>query len=163
MLRCDLDAEDVTQDVLLQVVRKRSAFRGESAFPTWLLRVTVNAALLHRRRNARLTRTVTGRLGRVRRDTMPNSCGGRWLCGPVNQLLERETAVLVERAIAGLPDGYCEALLGADVEGLPNRVVAKRLGLTLPAFKSRLHRARLMLRDALAPHCGEPYPARAGA
>src|SRR5437868_11192693 len=54
MLNSDADAEDVTQDVLLQVVRKLPTFRGESAFPTWLHRVTVNAALAHRRkRNAR--------------------------------------------------------------------------------------------------------------
>src|SRR6476646_6185079 len=48
----DADAEDVTQDVLLQVVRKLDTFRGESAFPTWLHRVTVNAALAHRRKRA---------------------------------------------------------------------------------------------------------------
>src|SRR6266480_2816381 len=52
MVRNDIDAEDVTQDVLLQVVRKLPTFRGESAFPTWLHRVTVNAALSHRRRQA---------------------------------------------------------------------------------------------------------------
>src|SRR3954452_16225290 len=52
MVASDVDAEDVTQDVLLQVVRKLPSFRGESAFPTWLHRVTVNAALSHRRKKA---------------------------------------------------------------------------------------------------------------
>ena len=52
MLGNDADAEDVTQDVLLQVLRKLDTFRGESAFPTWLHRVTVNAALAHRRKRA---------------------------------------------------------------------------------------------------------------
>src|SRR3954454_15221555 len=52
MVASDFDAEDVTQDVLLQVIRKLPSFRGESAFPTWLHRVTVNAALSHRRRQA---------------------------------------------------------------------------------------------------------------
>src|SRR5438270_12614674 len=52
MLGSDADAEDVTQDVLLQVVRKLDTFRGESAFPTWLHRITVNAALAHRRKRA---------------------------------------------------------------------------------------------------------------
>src|SRR5207247_2936937 len=52
MLGNDADAEDVTQDVLLQVVRKLDTFRGESAFPTWLHRITVNAALAHRRKRA---------------------------------------------------------------------------------------------------------------
>src|SRR3954471_2778748 len=50
MLGNDSDAEDVTQDVLVQVIRKLDSFRGESAFPTWLHRVTVNAALAHRRK-----------------------------------------------------------------------------------------------------------------
>src|SRR5580700_2961012 len=54
MLGADADAEDVTQDVLLQVVRKLDTFRGESAFPTWLHRVTVNAALAHRRKRAQV-------------------------------------------------------------------------------------------------------------
>src|SRR5438132_14017836 len=53
MLNSDADAEDVTQDVLVQVVRKLPTFRGESAFPTWLHRVTVNAALAHRRKKGR--------------------------------------------------------------------------------------------------------------
>ena len=53
MLGNDADAEDVTQDVLLQVVRKLDTFRGEAAFPTWLHRVTVNAALANRRKRAR--------------------------------------------------------------------------------------------------------------
>src|SRR3954447_2159368 len=52
MVSTDVDAEDVTQDVLLQVVRKLPTFRGDAAFPTWLHRVTVNAALSHRRRQA---------------------------------------------------------------------------------------------------------------
>src|SRR5258706_2160519 len=52
LVSSDVDAEDVTQDVLLQVVRKLPTFRGESAFPTWLHRITVNAALSHRRRRA---------------------------------------------------------------------------------------------------------------
>src|SRR5436305_6188610 len=53
MLGNDADAEDVTQDVLLQVLRKGNTFRGEAAFPTWLHRVTVNAALANRRKRAR--------------------------------------------------------------------------------------------------------------
>src|SRR4051794_37144866 len=56
MVRNDVDAEDVTQDVLLQVVRKLPSFRGESAFPTWLHRITVNAALSHRRKQAVVAR-----------------------------------------------------------------------------------------------------------
>src|SRR5438067_6119913 len=60
MLNNDADAEDVTQDVLLQVVRKLDTFRGESAFPIWLHRVTVNAALAHRRKRASRQAHQTG-------------------------------------------------------------------------------------------------------
>jgi RNA polymerase sigma-70 factor (ECF subfamily) len=163
MLRSDLDAEDVTQDVLLQVVRKLPSFRGESAFPTWLHRVTVNAALLHRRRARRPEQTIAESL-----DDLPDEnalrAAGRLLRGPVNQLVEREARLLVERAIAGLPDGYREVLIGADVDGLSNRVIADVLKLRLPALKSRLHRARLMLRNALALYFAERrQPTRAGA
>src|SRR6188472_1423919 len=64
MVASDVDAEDVTQDVLLQVVRKLPSFRGDSAFPTWLHRVTVNAALTHRRRQAaRQERGLAGTAG----------------------------------------------------------------------------------------------------
>src|SRR5882757_4280275 len=67
MLGNDADAEDVTQDVLLQVVRKLDTFRGEAAFPTWLHRVTVNAALAHRRkRGLRQEREVTDPMDRLR-------------------------------------------------------------------------------------------------
>src|SRR6266571_7119973 len=59
MLNSDADAEDVTQDVLLQVVRKLNTFRGESAFPTWLHRVTVNAALANRRKRATRQQRLT--------------------------------------------------------------------------------------------------------
>jgi RNA polymerase sigma-70 factor (ECF subfamily) len=71
---------------------------------------------------------------------------------PEAQLLSRETRTLIERAIAGLPPIYRTVFVLADVEGLPNAVIAGRLGLTLPAIKSRLHRARQLMRDALAPH-----------
>src|SRR5918995_1882785 len=69
MLGNDADAEDVAQDVLLQVVRKLDTFRGESAFPTWLHRVTVNAALAHRRKRA-------GRDERQAPDGVENYLGG---------------------------------------------------------------------------------------
>ncbi len=63
---------------------------------------------------------------------------------------------LIKAALAGLPAMYREVFVLADVEGLPNATVGQRLGLSLPAVKSRLHRARLMLRQALTPHFGEP-------
>ena len=62
---------------------------------------------------------------------------------------------MIEKAIAGLPESYRDAFVLADVEGMPNAEIAEMLGSTVPAVKSRLHRARLMMRDALAPHFEE--------
>jgi RNA polymerase sigma-70 factor (ECF subfamily) len=164
MLRCDLDAEDVTQDVLLQVVRKLSGFRGDSAFPTWLHRVTVNAALLHRRRALRREYKIAGTLDDLSDERADRSSKRRWQRSPVNQLIEHETRLAVEKAISGLPDGYREVLIASDIDGLPNQAIAAALGLGLAAVKSRLHRARRMLRDALEPLFTERRPpTRAGA
>jgi RNA polymerase sigma-70 factor (ECF subfamily) len=152
MVRDDTDAEDVTQDVLLQVVRKLPTFRGESAFPTWLHRVTVNAALSHRRKRAvREEHRIHGPLDELLDKRRLGPIGQPL---PEAQLLDREVRQLIDRAIAGLPDIYREVVVRSDVEGLPNAAIADSLGLSLPAMKSRLHRARLLLRDALAPHFG---------
>jgi len=156
MLNNDPDAEDVTQDVLLQVVRKLPSFRGESAFPTWLHRVTVNAALGHRRKKATSGEHLTHesldtilarepRTGPVR----------RWSVSPETAALDRETQKLIEEAIGALPEAYRDVLVLSDEEGIANAEIGEMLGLSLPAVKSRLHRARLMLREALAPHFEE--------
>jgi RNA polymerase sigma-70 factor (ECF subfamily) len=74
---------------------------------------------------------------------------------PDQPVLEAEQHALIERAIADLPDTYRDVYVLADVEGLPNAEIAEMLGLSVPAVKSRLHRGRLMMRDALAPHFEE--------
>jgi RNA polymerase sigma-70 factor (ECF subfamily) len=156
MVRSDVDAEDVTQDVLLQVVRKLPTFRGESAFPTWLHRVTVNAALSHRRKQAvRQEHGLVRSLEAFGEDQPEQGQGPGRTLGPEAQLLSHEARELIDRAIEALPPTYRTVFVLADVEGLPNADIAAQLGLSLPAVKSRLHRARLLMRDALAPHFGD--------
>ncbi len=159
MLGNDADAEDVTQDVLLQVVRKLDTFRGEAAFPTWLHRVTVNAALAHRRKRATRQAHQAGEsLDAVLDDGHHGHspyAGRPWSVSPDQPVLDAETHRLIEDAIARLPETYRDAYVLADVEGLPNAEIADMLKLSVPAVKSRLHRARLMMRDALAPHFEE--------
>jgi RNA polymerase sigma-70 factor (ECF subfamily) len=153
MVRTDADAEDVTQDVLLQVVRKLPTFRGESALPTWLHRVTLNTALSHRRKRAvREERRSRDPFDLVLADAPAPNAGWDGASAPEAQLLRREARTLIEHAIAGLPPIYRAVFVLADVEGLPNAVIAGQLGLSLAAIKSRLHRARQLLRDVLAPH-----------
>jgi RNA polymerase sigma-70 factor (ECF subfamily) len=159
MLGNEADAEDVTQDVLLQVVRGLPTFRGEATFSTWLYRVAVNAALSYRRkRAAREEHRVSEPLEDF--DAAGNHRGPvrRWTRAPERELLDRETHQLLEEAIAGLPEPYRDVYVLADVEELPNAEIAGLLGLSVPAVKSRLHRARLMMRKALAPHFEEQAP-----
>jgi RNA polymerase sigma-70 factor (ECF subfamily) len=157
MLGNDADAEDVTQDVLLQVVRKLDTFRGESAFPTWLHRVAVNAALAHRRKRAvredhRIYDPLENFVDNGRHHASPIK---PWSVRPEQEVLDRETHQLIESAIAKMPTLYRDVYVLADVEGLPNSEIGEMLGLSVPAVKSRLHRARLQMRDALAPHFEE--------
>lgn len=156
MLGNDADAEDVTQDVLLQVVRKLDTFRGESAFPTWLHRVTVNAALAHRRKRANRELRQSGEpLDEVLGNGHPGLTMKPWSVAPDQPLLDAEQHRLIEEAVAQLPEAYRDIYVLADVEGLPNAEIGEMLALSVPAVKSRLHRARLMMRDALAPHFEE--------
>jgi len=156
MLSNNADAEDVTQDVLLQVVRKLPSFRGESAFPTWLHRVTVNAALAHRRkRGQREQHEVRDPLDSIFEEEHHTVPVKRWNVRPEDQALDAETHRLIEEAIARLPETYRDVFVLADVEGLSNPEIADMLGLSVPAVKSRLHRARLLMRHALAPHFEE--------
>jgi RNA polymerase sigma-70 factor (ECF subfamily) len=156
MLGNDADAEDVTQDVLLQVVRKLDTFRGDASFTTWLHRVTVNAALAHRRKRAqRAEHEVHDPLQHFLEDGQHAASVRPWALPPVQQALDHETHQLIEKAIAGLPEIYRDVYVLADVEGLPNSEIGDLLGLSLPAVKSRLHRGRLLMRHALASHFEE--------
>jgi RNA polymerase sigma-70 factor (ECF subfamily) len=159
MLGSDADAEDVTQDVLLQVVRKLPSFRREAAFPTWLHRVTVNAALAHRRKRAvRNEHREKDRTLDMVLEEEPSGPVRRWSVSPEEAALDREALQLIERAIGELPEEYRDVFVLSDVEGLPNAEIGELLGLSLPAVKSRLHRARHKLRNALSPHFEEVSP-----
>src|SRR5436309_9938499 len=95
MLGNDADAEDVTQDVLLQVVRKLDTFRGESAFPTWLHRITVNAALAHRRKASyRQEKTVADPLDAFIDDGRHLLPIRAWSLRPDEEAIDKETQQL---------------------------------------------------------------------
>lgn len=156
MLGNDADAEDVTQDVLLQVVRKLHTFRGDANIRTWLHRVTVNAALAHRRkRAARQQHEVPDPLNNFTEHGYHAHSIKRWSAAPDDIAEDRETTALIEKAITELPEVYRDVYVLADVEGLPNQEIGDMLGLSVAAVKSRLHRGRLLMRGALAPHFEE--------
>lgn len=150
------DAEDVTQDVFVQVIRKLPTFRGEAALATWLYRITVNAALAYRRKRAIQDKgRMADPLEEFHEDGTHLVAVQSWAKEPEQLLGNQETHQLIEGAIARLPVIYRDVFVLADVEELPNPEIAALLGLSVTAVKSRLHRARLLMRKALAPHFEE--------
>lgn len=165
LLNNEADAEDVTQDVLLQVVRKLHTFRGESTLPTWLHRITVNAALAHRekRTNRAKHETATGDEEALEAIAAEPPHGVKLPrpnvhASPDELALATEQRALIDRAIARLPQLFRDVFVLADVEGIPSDEIATLLGLSVPAVKSRLHRARLRMRDLLSPHFEDATP-----
>jgi RNA polymerase sigma-70 factor (ECF subfamily) len=156
MVGNDTDAEDVTQDVLVQVVTKRDTFRGQADFVTWLHRVTVNAALAFRRKQAgRKEHEISAPPEHFLLDGRRDGPRRRWAIRPDQHALERELGRLLEKAIAALPPLYRDPFVLVDIERLSPALVAELLAVSRPALKSRLHRARLLLRNALAPYFEE--------
>ena len=152
MLGNDADAEDVMQEVLLLVIRKLDTFRGESQLGTWLHRVTVNAALAHRQKRANRQKHEVSEASEELGQAVYGTPSNHWSSLPDEPVLAAEQHELIEKAIETLPEPFRDVFVLADVEGLPNSEIADLLGLSVPAVKSRLHRARLRMRDELAPH-----------
>jgi RNA polymerase sigma-70 factor (ECF subfamily) len=156
MLCNEADAEDVTSEVLLQVVRKLDTFRGESTLATWLYRITANAALaLRRKRATHPERQLSEPMDQILAEGASASPVGRCAAEPVQQALSQELSQAIEEAVAELPALYRDVFVLADLEGRANAEIGEILGLSLPAVKSRLHRARLSLRQTLAPYFDE--------
>src|SRR5262249_20733685 len=119
MVASDIDAEDVTQEVLLTVVRKLPSFRGEAAFPTWLHRVTVNAALSHRRRQAvRNEHGPHNAQDVFGKDEPFTDAPSPRILPPDDQVAGHELRNLIDRAVESLPPAYRSVFVLADVEGL---------------------------------------------
>jgi RNA polymerase sigma-70 factor (ECF subfamily) len=134
------ESEDLTQEVFIQLFRKIGSFRGESAFSTWLHRLTVNQVLMHFRRRS-VKNEKTSEDGEMPEQIMP---------GTENQskmpVLDR---IALKRAIDQLPPGYRSAFVLHDVEGYEHEEVAKLLKISVGTSKSQLHKARLKLRGLL--------------
>jgi RNA polymerase sigma-70 factor (ECF subfamily) len=156
-------AEDLTQDVFLQVFRKIQTFRAESAFSTWLYRLAVNIVLM-RRRIKTLKETSLEGGSETEGDDFPRREIGRQdqrLGGLVDRLNLR-------RALRQLPRGYRKIFVLHDVMGYEHHEIAEALGCSVGNSKSQLHKARMRLRtilrngkpDRLTPAATEPIYAR---
>lgn len=147
------EAEDLAQDAFLQVFRKLTTFRGDSALSTWLHRVAVNTVLMHFRRKA--PRGISlDELYSSHKDAKP----ARREYGTRDGRLETSvTRVALNRAIGELPEGNRAIFLLHEVEGYQHREIAELLGCSIGNSKSRLHKAKLQIRDFLA-KTPEPLP-----
>jgi RNA polymerase sigma-70 factor, ECF subfamily len=134
------EAEDLAQEVFIQLFRKIGSFRGESAFTTWLHRLTVNQVLMHfRKRGVRMEQTTEDGetpVQIVKGTENPNAM-------PV---VDR---IALDKAIAQLPPGYRTVFTLHDIEGHEHEEIARMLGCSVGTSKSQLHKARMKLRGLL--------------
>ena len=165
--RNDADAEEVVQDVFLSLFEKIAAFEERAALSTWLYRVATNTALLRRRgKRLELEVSLEDQLPTFRDDG--HRAGERsflladWSSSAEDGLLSDETQALVRRAIDTLPSHYRAVVMLRDVEELSNEETAEILGEPVSSVKSRLHRARMALREQLT-HVMSGAPARTDA
>ena len=155
--RTDADAEEVVQDVFLTLARKIDSFEGRAALGTWIYRVTTNAALLKRRGKrlqveVSLEDTLPGFKDDGHREGPREYLLADWSQSPEADLLDGEARAVLSRAIDQLPDSYRTVLILRDVEELSNEETAQVLGESVSSVKSRLHRARMALREQLTSH-----------
>jgi RNA polymerase sigma-70 factor, ECF subfamily len=153
------DAEEVAQDVFLTICRKGESFEGRSALGSWIYRMTVNTALNKRRgKRQEVETSLEAELPTYLEDG--HRAGARayvladWSQSPESDLLRGETRAVLDRAIDSLPERYRAVLILRDVEELSNEEVAEMLGESVSSVKSRLHRARMALRETLTRHLG---------
>ena len=152
--RTDADAEEVVQDVFLTLARKIGSFESRSTLGTWIYRVTTNAALLKRRgKRLQLEVSLEDSLPTFKedghRDGPREYLLADWSQTPETDLLDGEARAVLSRAIDELPESYRAVLVLRDVEELSSEETARVLGESVGSIKSRLHRARMALREQL--------------
>lgn len=141
MCRNEADADDVLQDALLSIATHLDTFEGRSSLPSWAFTIARTACSRRRRGKKNAPAEGEGALDAHAAEA-PD---------PEDRASSVQTSALVAQALARLPDDYREVLLLRDAEGLTAPEAALTLGVSVDALKSRLHRARAALRDALRP------------
>ena len=147
ILRDDSEAEDALQEAYLRAFSQLASFRGEAAFGTWLGRIVLNEALGRRRR----CRTSVELIETAEVIPFPHASQS---IDPERSLAQHEIGKLLEQAIDRLPDDFRAVLIARAVEGLSTKETAALLDLNAKTVKTRLHRARLLVKQALSDRIG---------
>jgi len=151
MTRSEADAAEITQDTFLSAYQHLSEFRGEAAFGSWVHRIAANNALMRLRRQKVLdivSDEITGPEF-TERGSLAEPPESDWSKRADAKGLDDELGRAIRAATDALPEGYREVFLLKDVEGLSYEEISEMVGISIPAVKSRLHRARLSLREAI--------------
>jgi RNA polymerase sigma-70 factor (ECF subfamily) len=158
-VRNETEAREIVQETLLSVWRKLGGFKGDSQFSSWLYRVTANAALMRLRSQRRHPEISTEDLEPGFLDTQSSasygqvaSAGDNWARRPDEELQSEEIRQQLQAAIETLPDIYRTVFLIRDVEEFSTEETAEMLGISVPTVKTRLHRARIALRNVIGGH-----------
>ena len=138
------DARDLAQDAFVQAYRSLDRFQGQSAFYTWLYRIAINAAISHKRRNRVMVSIDTGR-----RETGFDPADDSPLSDPSGRLEQDDRDRQVREALEGLPSEYRTVLVMKEIDGHKYETIAEMLNCPIGTVRSRLHRARLELRERL--------------
>jgi len=141
------DAEDVLQETFLNAFRAIESFRGDSSFSTWIYRIATNNALMKLRKSGRVEVEFNEDLPNLA--PSENRAPVGYIDSPVDALFEKELLSELDEAVRKLPEKYRTIFLLRDVEEFSTTETAEILGITESAVKSRLHRARLFLRESL--------------
>lgn len=151
MLKNDYDAEDVAQEALFRAFKNLARFRGECRFSTWLVQITINEARQRLRRQKRSSeQSLEAGQESDEGDYLPIDCAD-WREIPLESLQRKELRQALQRAIANLKPHYREVLILRDINQRSVAETAQILSITEASVKTRLLRARLQMRDALAP------------
>src|SRR5664279_5033160 len=142
-------AEDITQDAFLKAYEKLDQFQGNSKFSTWLVRIAVNESLM-RLRKRKTSKTVSMDQDVQTEDGSIPRDFAEWRPNPEQLYGQRELGEILRKTIQGLPPGFRTVFTLRDVENFSTEETAEALGLSVPAVKSRLLRARLQLRERLS-------------
>jgi RNA polymerase sigma-70 factor (ECF subfamily) len=156
-VRNETDAKEILQDTFLTIWRKLDTFKGDAQFSSWLYRVAANAALMRLRSQRRHPEVSTEDLpiGYLDNYGQLPPVIENWAKRPDEELASDELRRHIQSAVDALPEIYRTVFLIRDVEGLSTEETADVLQISVPTVKTRLHRARIALRDEISAYFGK--------